>query len=190
MPRQQLDTARVVRAAADLVNAEGWEALSLARLAAQIGIQTPSLYNHVKGLPDLRRELAVLSNRELAEAMANAAIGQAGAAAIRQIAQAFRAYIRANPGLYQATVYSAALHQPIDPALDAAQGRATQVGLVVMQSLGLQGTEAIHALRGLRSLVHGFTLLELSGGFGLPVDSEESFQRILDIFLAGLQKSM
>lgn len=186
MPRMQLSKARVVRAAADLVNAEGWEALSLVRLADRLSIQAPSLYNHVDGLPGLLRELILLSNRELGEVMAEAAIGYAGEEAVRRIAEAYRRYIQANTGLYQIGLRSAALHQPEDLELAAAQNRATQVGMVVMQSMNLQGADAVHALRGLRSLVHGFTLLEAAGGFGLPVDCEESFQRTLAIFIRGL----
>ena len=42
-------------------------ALSLSRLAEELGVQTPSLYNHVNGLPGLQRELAVLNARHQAD---------------------------------------------------------------------------------------------------------------------------
>ena len=54
--RTGLDTPTVVAAAA-LVNREGVAALSLKRLADELGVQTPSLYNHGDGLPGLEREL-------------------------------------------------------------------------------------------------------------------------------------
>jgi hypothetical protein len=38
----------------------------------------------------------------------------------------------------------------------------------------------------LRSLIHGFATLESGGGFGIPVDRDETFQRLLHIFLQGL----
>jgi hypothetical protein len=57
-----------------------------------------------------------------------------------------------------------------------------------MASFGLQGEDALHAVRALRSLVHGFTTLEVSGGFGMPLDLDESFRRLVDLFIAGLQK--
>jgi hypothetical protein len=51
----------------------------------------------------------------------------------------------------------------------------------------LEEDEAIHALRGLRSLVHGFATLEISGGFGIPLDLDESFSRLVDLFITGLE---
>ena len=46
---------------------------------------------------------------------------------------------------------------------------------------------AIHAVRGLRSIVHGFATLELAGGFVMPLDCDESFCRLMQAFLAGLR---
>lgn len=45
----------------------------------------------------------------------------------------------------------------------------------------------IHAVRGLRSIVHGFATLEAGGGFGMPLDRDESFLRLLRAYLAGLR---
>jgi len=36
--------------------------------------------------------------------------------------------------------------------------------------------------------VHGFTTLEVSGGFGMPLDLDESFARLVNLFIAGLEK--
>jgi len=41
--------------------------------------------------------------------------------------------------------------------------------------------------RGPRSLLHGFVSLETGGGFGLPLDLDESFRRLLQVFMAGLR---
>ena len=42
-PRAGLDEEAVLQAGAELVDAEGWDALSLARLAEILGVRTPSL---------------------------------------------------------------------------------------------------------------------------------------------------
>lgn len=42
------------------------------------------------------------------------------------------------------------------------------------------------AIRALRSVAHGFVSLELAGGFGLPLDRDESFARLVQMFLDGL----
>jgi hypothetical protein len=44
----------------------------------------------------------------------------------------------------------------------------------------------LHAVRGLRSLVHGFATLEVAGGFGMPLDIDESFRRLVELLISGL----
>ena len=65
MPRAGLDSDAVVAAAAALADAEGLERLTLARLAQQLGVRSPSLYAHVDGLEDLRTRLAIRGARQL-----------------------------------------------------------------------------------------------------------------------------
>jgi len=186
--RIRLDKVAVIQAAATLVNEEGVEALSLSRLAEKLGIQTPSLYNHVDGMGGLRRELALFNAQALSDCFVNAAIGKAGVEGLMAIAQAYRAYIKAAPGLYLASLRSSNTQSPPDLELQQAESRSLQVVLTVMASLGLHDEEAIHAVRGLRSVVHGFATLEVAGGFGMPLDCDESFRRLVQALVRGLQK--
>jgi AcrR family transcriptional regulator len=186
-PRANLTKDVVIQAAADLIHTEGLEALSLGRLAKELGIRTPSLYNHVDGLHGLMRDLSILNARNLAECISEAAIGQSGPEAVRAIMQAIRAYIKEYPGLYLSTVRASGTQPEDNSELEQEEQRSVKVGLAVMASFGLEENEAIHALRGLRSVVHGFSTLEISGGFGIPLDLDESFSRLVDIFIAGLE---
>jgi AcrR family transcriptional regulator len=189
MPRKPgLDSAAVVQAAVDLLDAEGPAALSLGRLAERLGIQTPSLYNHVAGLPDLLRRLALYNLQEMAADMRDAALGRAGPEALAAVAAAYRAYIKRRPGLYMASLRASGAQAAPDPELAAAEERVVRVVLAVLASLGVQGDDGMHATRGLRSLVHGFATLEIAGGFGLPLDCDESFRRLLHQWVAGLEK--
>jgi hypothetical protein len=54
-----------------------------------------------------------------------------------------------------------------------------------MASLGLQGEEAIHALRGLRAILPGFTSLEAAAGYKMALDRAENFHRLLVAYLDG-----
>ena len=182
-----MDRATVVAAAADLVNAEGLEALTLHRLAEKLGVRTPSLYNHIDGLPGLRRELAVMNARALSDRLGSAAIGKSGPEALMAVAQAYRSYIKECTGLYQGSIRAAGAQAPVDVELQSAENRVLEIVMAVIASFGLAGEDALHAVRGLRSLVHGFAMLEVSGGFGLPLDCEESFRRLVNIFIRGLQ---
>jgi AcrR family transcriptional regulator len=185
--RVRLDKAAVVQAAVKLVNAEGVEALTLRRLAEVLGIRTPSLYNHVDGLPGLQRDLAVLNARLLADRLGEAAIGKSGSDLFMGVAQAFRRYVKENPGLYISTLRSSG-NQPVqDESLKREEERALKIGTTVMASLGLKGQAAVHALRAFRSTVHGFATLEVAGGFGLPLECDESFRRLIEALVAGFQ---
>ena len=174
----------MIQAAADLADEKGLEGMTLAMLAARVGVRIPSLYNHVAGLPGLRRELALLGLRELARRMERAAVGKAGDAALVSIAHAYRAFARAHPGVYAAT-QRAPLSD--DPAWAAAGAEVVGIVLAVLAGYGIEGDDALHATRALRSLLHGFVSLETIGGFGLPLDLDESFRRLLDVFIAGLR---
>jgi AcrR family transcriptional regulator len=185
--RTRLTKQDVVQAAVALTNEEGSIALSLNRLAGKLGIRTPSLYNHVDGLPGLQRELAVLNAGLLADRMNEAAIGKSGSELFVAVAQAFRSYVKENPGLYLSTLRSSGADKRPDPNLIREEERALKVGLAMMISLGLQGEDAIHGLRAFRSMVHGFSTLEVAGGFGLPQECDESFRRLVEVSVVGIK---
>lgn len=186
--KNALDRAAVVQAAAELVNREGAGALTLNRLAAELGIQPPSLYNHIDGLAGLLRELEILNARRLADCLAEAAIGQAGQEGLLRLAQAYREYIKKNPGLYSAGLRSSGTLREPDTRMQEAEERAVRVVLALLASLGLSGEQALHAARGLRSAVHGFATLEIAGGFGLPLSLDESFLSLIEGLIAGFSR--
>ena len=173
--------------AARLADEESLEALSLSILASRLGIRTPSLYNHVAGLDGLRRELALLGIRELGRRLGRAAVGKATDEATFAIARAYREFVKERPGLYAATVRSSRLSYPEDPAFRAVERETLETVLAVLASYGLNGDDALHAARGFRSTVHGFATLEVTGGFGIPLDLDESFERLIRTFVAGLK---
>lgn len=183
MPRAGLDTDAVVRAASDLADREGLEAVTLARLAKDLGVRTPSLYNHVDGLAAVHRALALKGMRLANARMGRAAVGVAGDEALIAIANAYREFATQHPGLY-----AASLRAPAAGDAELAAAGAETVGTVtaVLAGYGLGGEDALHATRGLRAIIHGFVALEMAGGFGLPLDLQESFTRLLKAFARGL----
>jgi AcrR family transcriptional regulator len=172
MPRVGLDPDAVVSAAAELADAEGFEAVTLTALADRLGIRAPSLYAHVDGLADLRRRLGARGARELAAAVGAAASGRARLDALRAVANTYRAYAHAHPG-----TYAAMQRAPIqDAGEDAAAAR--ELIAVILAALGgyaLEGEEAIHAVRLVRATLHGFVSLEQLGGFKMPISLEQSY---------------
>ena len=183
MPRMGLDAGRVVEAAAGIADADGLEAVTLARVAADLGVRAPSLYNHVDGRSDLLRAIAVLGVRELTAALREAAVGRSSADALTAGAHAYRAYARAHPGRYAATL---AAPTRGDEEHRAAASEAVDVMLAIMRGWDLEGDDAIHAVRAFRSSVHGFVAIEAADGFGMAVDVDASFDRLVATLAGGL----
>jgi AcrR family transcriptional regulator len=185
MPRAGLDSERVVDTAAAIADAEGLDGVTLARVAGGLGVRAPSLYNHVDGRAGLRRALALRGVRELTAALRDAAVGRSGTDALAATARAYRAYARAHPGLYAASVAAPA---PDDAEHQVAAAETVDVVYAVLRGWRLEGDDAVHAARAFRSAVHGFVLLEATGGFGIPVDVDASFERLVATLAGGLPR--
>lgn len=178
-----LTRAQVVRVAADVADEVGLPALTLARVATHLGVKLPSLYNHVDGLPGLQRDIAALAIGELTTVITRAAVGLARDDAVLAVAWAYRAYVLAHPGRY-ATIVRAP--DPADAELQTLSRGLVEVVAAVLAPYGLADDDAIHAVRGLRSLCHGFASIEAAGGFGLALDRDESFRRLVATYCVGL----
>jgi AcrR family transcriptional regulator len=175
---------QVIECAATLVNSQGFAALSLAQIASQTGVKVPSLYNYVTGIDDVRQALAIRGAQEILAIVVHAAVGRAGGDAIMAVALAYRAYIVRNPGVYAATIQT----DNSDPAFQQANAELLRVLTQILAPYHLSAQDLIHALRGLRSLVHGFATIEISDGFGMPVDLDMSFVQMVQTFIGGISR--
>ena len=102
------------------------------------------------------------------------------------MAHAHRRFGQAHPDIYFLTIRAP---DPNEEALVALSQELLQMVLMTLASLGLQGDDALHAVRGLRAILHGYTALEAAQGFKMDLDREESFRRLVDAFLAGATPS-
>jgi AcrR family transcriptional regulator len=183
VPRRGLDGARVAEQAMAIADADGLDAVTLAAVAAALGVRSPSLYNHVAGRDALLRAIALRGLDELAAAMRDASVGRAGNEALAAAARAYRDYAKAHPGRYAATLRAPARG---DDEHAAAAREVLDVVLAVIRAWELEGDDAVHAVRAVRSALHGFVALEAAGGFELPVDLEASFDRLVVAIAQGL----
>ena len=67
MPRAGVTAERLTRAAAELADRDGLDAVTVSALARRFGVTVASLYSHVRGIEDLRTRMAALALRELAD---------------------------------------------------------------------------------------------------------------------------
>jgi AcrR family transcriptional regulator len=185
MARYRLNHDTVVNGAVDLVNQHGSDALSLAELAARFRVRTPSLYNHIEGLDGLRRDLTLRGLNLLANGIRPAIAGVSGRDALQAAADAYRSFAAANPGLYPYTVRDSAID---DAEVRAASQEILDLLATTLRGYRLSGDEAVHAVRMVRSLLHGFAALELSGAYQAPPDMDASYGRLIETMDAGLRK--
>ena len=178
----------MTEAGALLADEVGLDRLSMGLLAERLGVRTPSLYKHVDGLGDLVHRIAVLATVELGDTMREATQGRSGTDALVAAAQAIRSYVKEHPGRYAA----GNREQPDGPddPLDAAIARTLTAFWAVLRGYDLDPDQEVHALRMLRSTLHGFTVLEAGGGFHLDTDIDASFAWLVDLIDRGLRRQV
>jgi AcrR family transcriptional regulator len=129
---------QVIDAALEIVERDGREALTVRRVAAEVGIQAPSLYKHFRGKVALEQALATAAAAELARALARAR-------SLDELFGAYRAFARSRPRLYRLVASGPAASEADVP--EAFQRIAGDADLA----------------RALWAFAHGLVHLELSG---------------------------
>lgn len=182
MPKRPGLTREVIAAgAAQLMDAAGGpDALTLTEVAEHFNVKVPSLYNHVNGLDDLRDVVARYTYQLFYEALRDAAVGRSAGDALMAIALAGRRFASEHPGLYPL------LMRPVKESDRDLGQRIIDVFLAILSAYNLSDEDAIHAIRGVRSIMHGFVDIERAGGFGIPLDLDESYRRLVATFIQGL----
>ncbi|MFG2192417.1 TetR/AcrR family transcriptional regulator [Streptomyces sp. NPDC048639] len=105
-PRKPLlSRDRIVDTALALIDAEGLDAVSTRRLAAELGVSGPSLYNHVKGKDEILDAVADTVVGQVDLSMFDAASGDGAGAgvdwrtALLTWARSYRAALAAHPNI-------------------------------------------------------------------------------------------
>lgn len=186
MPRTRLKQSDVVQVAAALADAKGIDAVTLSALADRLCIRTPSLYNHVSSLADLRQKLTVLALTELYQAIETEVGHRDGAVAFRALCRAYREWALSRPGLYACVVPTTHVDN-VD--IQVVGEQLLSLTLRILSSLGVKEADAVHAARYVRSTLHGFVTLEQAGGFGIDREPSESFDWAVDSLFNGLAKA-
>lgn len=165
----------------------GFDRLSMGLLAERLGVKTPSLYKHVDSFADLAHRIAVLALTELGNTIRDVTQGRAGSDALAAAAQAMRMYVKDHPGRYAAGngARPTGPDDPLIPASDRLLGSLS----AVLRGYQLDPSQEIHALRMLRSMLQGFATLEVTGGFQIDTDVDNSFTWMVNLIDHGLQSA-
>jgi AcrR family transcriptional regulator len=150
VPRGALSRDRIVRAALEVIAADGADALSMRRVAAALGTRPMSLYHHVRDRDDLIDGIL----GELLEEVPFPPLGTAPwQTLLADGARAYRAALTRHRG-----VAALLLQRTGQPG--AAWVRGLERGLAILRHAGFELRDALHALRALLALILGIVMTE------------------------------
>lgn len=209
-PRERLTRDRVIDAALGIMDADGVEAVTMRRVAREVGVEAMSLYNHVADKEDL---LDGVCARVMADFRFPEERGD-WVETMRQGAEEWRRVLKSHPNVL---ALFAERHKPMTD-LDALL--PMEFALRTIGRAGMSEREAVQVFNVMGGFIMGFVMMEsgrmfgggamdeempspdemsraLSGGqlpcvaAALPhlatCDPDEQFSYGLDLLLAGLQ---
>ena len=154
----------IVAAALELLEDEGYEALSMRRLADRLGIQAPSLYKHLPDKRSLETALIAAGFEEWGVAFREAAAQEDP---IRALVTSYREFARAHPHLYRLMT-----ERPIDRDR-LPEGLEERTAAPLVAAAGGDGDLA----RAMWAFAHGMTILELNDRFPAGADLDAAWER-------------
>lgn len=179
----QTDRVRIVETARTLIERDGIDALSLARVATTLGIKAPSLYRHIESKNSLLQAVIEQTYQAMFQAYDDAlsASGDDPVEKLLNISRAQRRFAHENPNTYMLAYTTQNPELQTNP--DLLLERAVAIQAIMREVSGDE--KSLAALRGSLALVHGFVMLELNGQFRRGGDLSAAFDNALEAYLNG-----
>lgn len=146
--------AAIVSAARRILEDDGIDALTMRRLASEVGIRAPSLYRHFPTKRSVEVALIEAGMFEIGQVLHAACSGASAGGEVRAVLEAYRRAARANPVLYRLATAGQF------PRGDLAHGLEDWAGEPFLLATG----DPWRA-QALFSFAHGAVVLELDGRF-------------------------
>lgn len=144
----------IVTAARRILEGEGIEALTMRRLAADVGIQAPSLYKHFSTKRAVEAALIAEGLQELGDVLHAAVAAPGRRGPVRSLLGAYRTAALANPALYRLATAGPLPREDLPPGLEEWAGEPFFVAA---------GDPS--RAQALFSFAHGMVILELDDRF-------------------------
>jgi AcrR family transcriptional regulator len=173
---------QIVRAGRAILETEGVDGLTMQRVADAVGVRAPSLYKRVQDRGGLVRLIAADVAHELTATLDAAAASGNPRRDLRALAQAFRAFARANPEGYRLLFARLPDGSPLDPDTTARASAA-----ILRTAAALAGGD--HSLEAARTVVAwalGFLSMELADAFRLGGDVDRAYAFGIDRLTAAI----
>ena len=172
--RPSLSRERILRAAVEIMDAEGIEAVTMRRIGRELGVEAMSLYNHVEDKAAILDGICEVVMAEFAfppETEDWEELARAGA-------RAWRDMLRSHPNVI--ALFAERKH----PMSSVAGLRPMEFALDVIRRTGLSDDEVVRTFRVFGGYIMGFVLMEqgnmLSGVGGAEKPTASDVAALLD----------
>jgi AcrR family transcriptional regulator len=184
--RAHTSQAAILRAARDLLEEGGIDAVSMAAIAGRVGVRAPSLYKHFGDRDELLAAVATDVALDLGRTLEVAVEGSGGDASGRLVAlaTAYRRFALETPRAAALLFAPAVPNANPTPEANAAAARPV---LAVAEAIA-GPAKALAAARVLTAFAYGFTSMESSGAFRLGGDVDTAFRVGITVLGAGLER--
>lgn len=165
-PRTPLTRDRIVVAALGIMDTEGLGAVTMRRVAREVGVEAMSLYNHVHDKDDLLNGVVEQVMREFPFPTERS--GEDWLETGRELARGWRNLLRAHPSAIQlfaerkTPMSSEDSLRPMDAALNA------------LRNAGLSDRDAVQAFHTIGGYIFGYVMMETGRLFGDPAQEHAS----------------
>ena len=184
MSKNNINDELIIETSALLSNKVGLDNLSLKMIAEELNIKSPSLYNHVSSLEDIKEKLMIFGWKQIEEKMIDSAVGVSGYDALKNMCHAFYNYAINNKGVFSAMLW---YNKYDTKEKNNTTTRLFNLLFKIMKSLNISDDIINHSIRTLRSFLEGFSLLVINNAFGNPISIQKSFDLSLDIIMNGIK---
>jgi AcrR family transcriptional regulator len=164
--RTPLTRERIVDAALRLMDAEGLEAVTMRRVAREVGVEAMSLYHHVRDKDDLLQAVCdrVMAGFDFPEE------GGDWATRCKAGARSWRRLLQAHPDVMR---LFAETHGPSPSSPESL--RPTEYALGLLREGGLSDRDTVQAFHAFGGYIQGFVMMEGGAINGTDPETHERF---------------
>lgn len=185
MSKNNINEEIIIETSAKIVNEIGLDNLSLKLIAKNLNIKSPSLYNHISSLEEVKEKLMLYGWKQMEEKIIDSTIGVSGYDALRNMCNAFYEYAINNRGVFTAMLW---YNKYKNEELNIATTKLFNIIFKILKPLNISDDNINHIIRTLRSFLEGFSLLVNNNAFGNPISIKDSFDLSLEIIINGIKQ--
>ena len=185
MSKNNINEKTIIETSAEIANEIGLDNLSLKLIAKNLNIKSPSLYNHISSLEEIKEKLMLYGWKQMEEKIIDSTIGVSGYDALRNMCNAFYEYSTNNKGVFTAMLW---YNKYKNEELNIATTKLFNIIFKILKPLNISEDNINHIIRTLRSFLEGFSLLVNNNAFGNPISIKDSFDLSLEIIINGIKQ--